>query len=144
MIVHWPAGIEVTGLREQISHVSCIAPTVLDAAGLTTKPAVAGAPENFSGISLLPAIQTNSSTNSMDSVWFLHEDNKALRQGDWKVVKAANEEWQLYNLKTDRMEATNLAKSQPDRVASMVAKWDKLTESYRQQATNSNLEKAGQ
>ncbi len=142
MVVHWPKGIASNGIREQIGHVCCIAPTIMEAAGLPIQPSNERGPKTFSGISLLPAIQTNSASNSMDSVWFLHEDNKALRQGDWKIVKAANEDWQLYNLKTDRIEANDLAKSQPERLASMIAQWEELTESFRQQANTSASEKS--
>jgi len=47
----------------------------------------------------------------------------AYREGDWKiVVDEALEKPELYDLATDRKEATNLAAREPDRLAAMMAR----------------------
>ena len=61
-----------------------------------------------------------------------HIGNKAVRQGDWKLVgrgDSANlKNWQLYNLATDRTELHNLAAASPDRVARMARAWQDWAE----------------
>ena len=47
------------------------------------------------------------------------------REGDWKIVKANNEEWQLYNLVEDRTELNNRAKDFPDIITEMNLNYEK-------------------
>ena len=51
--------------------------------------------------------------------------NRAIRQGDWKLVWGASKKtWELYDLKTDRSETTDLAAKFPDRAAAMARDWE--------------------
>jgi len=51
--------------------------------------------------------------------------NRAIRQGDWKLVWGASEKrWELYDLKSDRSETNNLATRFPERVAAMARDWE--------------------
>ena len=63
--------------------------------------------------------------NPHDSLaWELY-GNRAIRQGDWKLVWGASEKkWELYNLKTDRSESNDLASAHPERVKAMVRDWE--------------------
>jgi arylsulfatase len=54
----------------------------------------------------------------------LHEDNRALRVGDWKLVAAgADGPWELYDLASDRGESNDLAKQRPEKVQELAAEW---------------------
>jgi arylsulfatase len=53
-----------------------------------------------------------------------HEGNRALREGNWKLVALAGQPWELYDLSNDRVEMNDLASSEPVRVARMAAQWD--------------------
>jgi arylsulfatase len=107
-------------------------PTVLHIAGLpTSASSQSSAPLPYAGPSLLAAIQSNDPANSTGSLWWLHEDNKALRQGDYKIVKAANESWQLYDLKSDRIESSDSSAAHPDRMVDMIDQWERMTERIR-------------
>jgi arylsulfatase len=137
LIVHWPAGISMPGWRHQIGHVVSMVPTVLHIAGLpTSASSQSSAPLPYAGPSLLAAIQSNDPANSTGSLWWLHEDNKALRQGDYKIVKAANESWQLYDLKSDRIESSDSSAAHPDRMVDMIDQWERMTERFRAVRTN--------
>jgi arylsulfatase len=61
------------------------------------------------GQSLVPAFAKDVSVER-DCLWWLHEGNRALRAGDWKLVAAKGDPWELYNLKNDRAESQNLVK----------------------------------
>lgn len=127
-IVHWPKGFEGRGeLRHTPAHIVDIVPTILSAVG--TKPRPAG-----SGISLLPLFAKDG-TVTHDFLWWLHEGNRALRVGDWKIVAAGKDDaWELYDLSTDRSEAKNLAATMPRKVAEMVTIWNRQWEAYRADA----------
>ncbi len=47
----------------------------------------------------------------------LHEGNRAIRVGQWKLVAAANEPWELYDCSiVDAEPQNNLAAKMPDKV----------------------------
>lgn len=131
LIVHWPAGIAAKGeLRHTPAHVIDFVPTVLDLLDIE-KPeqwngeAIPEAP----GRSLVPAFAKDE-TIVRDSLWWLHEDNKAIRAGDWKLVAAKGDAWALYNLKTDRAEQHDLAAQMPEKVKELAEAWQKQTDAF--------------
>lgn len=132
-LVHWPNGIQDKGVfRDQAAHVIDLVPTILDIAGLSPtgnwndKP-IPPAP----GKSLLSAIQNNE-TVSREYLWWLHEGNRAIRMGDWKLVAARDQAWELFDLETDRAETSNLAQEMPQKVSAMAAKWEEITQTFLQ------------
>jgi len=129
LVVHWPAGIAARGeLRTDPSHVIDVVPTVLEIAGAKKPGNWEGEPIPSSpGISLVPAFKGNGAVKH-DSLWWLHEENRALRAGDWKLVAAKGDPWELYDVSKDRGESHNLAAEQPERVREMEALWKKRTE----------------
>jgi arylsulfatase len=129
LIAHWPNGIAAKNqLRHTPAHVIDIVPTALELAGVT-KPttwngqAIPPAP----GKSLVPALAKDE-TITRDSLWWLHEGHRAIRVGDWKLVAANKEPWELYNLKTDRAEQHNLASQQPEKVTELAQLWQAQTD----------------
>ncbi len=131
LIAHWPAGITAKNeLRTTPAHVIDIVPTVLDIAGIEKPKEWKGVPiPEAPGRSLAPAIAKDE-TIARDSLWWLHEDNKAIRVGDWKLVAAKGDAWALYNLKTDRAEQNDLAAKMPDKVKELEAAWQKQTDDF--------------
>jgi arylsulfatase len=77
-----------------------------------------------------------------ECLWWLHEGNRAVRVGDWKLVAAKNDPWELYNLATDRAEQINLASQQPDRVTELEAAWLKQTAAFTELAQKTPPENA--
>jgi len=65
-------------------------------------------PATPQGKSLVPAF-TNRPIDR-DAIFWEHEGNRAVRVGDWKLVaNGPGGPWELYDLKTDRIESNNLA-----------------------------------
>lgn len=120
-VAHWPKGIAAKGeLRSAPAHVIDFVPTVLELAGEKSP--------DVSGRSLVPAFAKDVPIER-PSIWWLHEGNRALRVGDWKIVAAGKaSEWELYDLKTDRTESRNLASQHPEKVREMAALWQKQTD----------------
>jgi arylsulfatase len=128
LIVHWPAGIKAIGeLRHAVGHVVDISPTILKlAGGAWPKPSDNGTPPAPAGIDLSPAFTTDADL-PRPPLWWLHEGNRALRDGDWKLVAAKGDPWELYNLSRDRTETVNLAAQEPDHVKKMSEQWEQMT-----------------
>ena len=79
-------------------------------------PVLKPEPPPLPGRSLVPSFAHDGSTQR-EFLFFHHEGNRALRMGRWKIVSAPEDDnaWQLYDLASDRCEAVDLARDQPDR-----------------------------
>jgi arylsulfatase A-like enzyme len=131
LIAHWPAGITAKGeLRTTPSHVIDFVPTVLELAGLAKPTHWQGEPIPAApGKSLVPAFARDI-TIERDSLWWLHDGHRAVRVGDWKLVAAKGDPWELYDLATDRAEQHNLAPQKPDKVKELEQIWQQQTDSF--------------
>jgi arylsulfatase len=130
LIVHWPRGIGAHGgLRHTPGHVIDLVPTILEVAGGTPPATWAGRPvPPAPGRSLVPVFAKDG-TVTHDSLWWLHEGNRALRVGDWKIVAAGPDSpWELYDLRTDRAESRDRAGELPAKVSEMAGRWSRQTE----------------
>ncbi len=122
LVVAWPEGIAAAGgLRRAPGHIIDLPATLLDLAGLPA-PEAKPAP----GRSLRGVLADDTSPARDAPLWWCHEGNRALRDGDWKLVAAKDEPWALYDLATDRAEERDLAGAQPQRVAEMAAEWEAM------------------
>lgn len=126
LVVHWPAGIQDRGaFRKSPAHMIDIVPTILDVLDIE-KPAtwegekIPAAP----GHSLVPAFKKDV-TVDREFLWWLHEDNRAIRVGDWKLVAAKGDPWELYDLRNDRAESNNLVKKHPEKAKELEALWNR-------------------
>jgi arylsulfatase len=124
LIVHWPKGITARNeLRRTPGHVIDIVPTVLQLAGIEKPGQWNGEPiPEAPGKSLVAAFARDEII-ARDSLWWLHERNRAIRVGDWKLVAAAGDPWELYDLTTDRAEQHNLAARMPGKVKELEQAW---------------------
>jgi len=125
-IVHWSKGIKARGeLRHTPGHFIDFVPTVLDIAGIEKPNTENGAPVPKSpGRSLMASFKSDI-TIERDLLWWLHDEHKAVRIGDWKLVAAKDDPWELYNLKNDRAESIDLAKANPKKATELEAAWQR-------------------
>jgi arylsulfatase len=139
LIAHWPAGIASKGeLRQTPGHMIDFVPTALEVAGVQKPKEWAGEPiPPAPGKSLVNAFSSGQ-TVSRDSLWWLHEGNRAVRVGEWKLVAAKNEPWQLYDLKTDRAEQHDLAAQMPEKVKELESAWQSQTDAFTELAKKTN------
>ena len=111
-------------------------PTVLELVGAKPEPRWNGtdAPP-LPGRSLVPAF-ANDVPVARDFLYFHHENNRALRVGDWKLVskRPNTNDYALYTLNNDRSEQVNLADKEPERVAVMARRWQEIEAEYRKLA----------
>jgi len=125
LIAHWPVGISRKGeLEKQPGHLIDLMATCVDLAGATYPKAANGhSIYPMEGVSLRPAFSARPLPER--AIFWEHEGNRAMRQGDWKLVaKSPGGRWELYNIINDRTEMHDLASAQPDRVAQMARQWE--------------------
>ena len=129
LIASWPAGISAHGeLRHSPGHVVDIAPTILELAGVTKPAEWKGQPiPPAPGKSLVAALKADV-TIERPSLWWLHEENKAIRVGDYKLVAAKGDAWALYDLSTDRAEQFDLSAKMPEKAKELADLWQKQTD----------------
>jgi arylsulfatase len=135
LIAHWPAGIAAKGeLRKSPGHMIDFVPTALQLAGVQKPKDWAGEPIPLApGKSFVPAF-ANDTKIDRDCLWWLHEGNRAVRVGDWKLVAAKSQPWELYDLRTDRAEQNNLASKMPEKVQALESEWQKQTDAFTELA----------
>ena len=126
-IVHWPRGIAGKGeLRRQPVHAIDLVPTVLEIARVPERRSQSAPP--LHGQSFASALAAADAAPAHESLWWCHEGHRAVRMGDWKLVAARGEPWELYDLAADRCETEDLARSHPDRVATFEQEWNRIAE----------------
>jgi arylsulfatase len=136
LIAHWPKGIPARGqLRHTPGHVVDIVPTLLELAGAEWPQDWKGQPRPAAPGKNLAPVFWRDQRWKREPIWWLHEGNRALRSGDWKIVAAGQAApWELYHLKHDRAETRNLAERYPGRVRSMAGEWRRQLERCGQMA----------
>lgn len=123
MIAHWPQGIsaESGSICREACHLVDLMPTFMELAGDGAEYPSKLHP--LDGISLLPTL-TGKPLERQDPLYFEYRGWRAIRDGEWKLVRLNDTPWQLYNLESDRTETTDLAAQHPERVEQMAQAWD--------------------
>lgn len=131
-IIHWPDGIQARGqLRHNPGHVIDLAPTILEIAGGKPLSIWKDAPvPPQHGKSLVPVFVKDGSVTH-DYLWWSHEGNRAIRVGNFKLVAAAKQPWELYDLTADRSESANLAARLPDKASELARLWETKEAEFR-------------
>lgn len=114
LIAHWPKGILDMGqLRHQTGQLMDIMATAVDVSGVAW-------PTQREGLSILPQEGTSlkdsfgSPDTERPSLAWEHEGNCAFREGKWKLVKRWDRDnWELYDMETDRTELNDLSEAMP-------------------------------
>jgi arylsulfatase A-like enzyme len=127
MIALIPKNAKMKGkISNEVGHIIDIVPTILDITG-TQYPKKFHADNEIyplAGISLLSVISKNQKLEREYLFWE-HQDFCAVRKGDFKAVKKiAESNWQLFDLKNDRVEHHNIADKHPELLLEMNGKWN--------------------
>jgi len=146
-ILHWPEAVKVADKPIDIPlHVIDVAPTLLE---IASGKRMSRSDEVHSsrvpsppGLSFLPILKPSNSpyrelaaereTPEDRILWWQHEQNRAVRKGDWKLVAAGKESsWELYNLREDRSETNNVAADHNERVRELADLWESMRKDHQ-------------
>jgi len=147
LIVHWPNGIEAKGeVRSQYHHISDIAPTILEAAGVEVPAEYNGVEQQpMDGDSLIYSFDNADAPNVKERQYYEMFGNRAIWVDGWKAVTLhanrmpwdvnvvlpfENDVWELYNVAEDFSEAHNLAEEHPKKLAELIKIFDEEAWKY--------------
>ena len=120
-------GVESGHINHTPCHVMDIMPTFLELAGLDCPLQRNGQKvQRIEGESFKPALATQSWKRSKP-ICFEHEGNSAIRQGRWKAVRQHPDEWELYDMYSDRTELNDLSLTHPEILAELQKNYKQWT-----------------
>ena len=150
LIIRWPGHAESGLVSSALTTSSDLYPTCLAAAGLALLPH-----QHEDGVSLVPYLREQGGAergNDRSLFWHYPHYNghpssvpsSVIRNGDWKLIQTFDPVGlELYNLRNDIGETTNLVESEPERAESLLAELTAWRLSVRAEAMtpNPNYEK---
>jgi arylsulfatase A-like enzyme len=131
LYVQWKGKLPAGAVREDLAATIDLFPTAAAAAGIPPKP-----DQKFDGVNLLPVARGEAGAKSHDALAWRFGPQWAIRQGQWKLARAASGPAdrtnvpapKLFDLAADPGETTDVSAAHPDLVRSLQAKyaeWDK-------------------
>lgn len=133
-IIVWPNGLKAE--KGSILSAPCafidIMPTCLELAGATypttyNNNSITPLPKESR--SLTPLLNGNKQWDDERTLFWEHENGKAVRVGNWKMTALRNGGWQLFDLSKDLSETNNIAPEYPDKVKELRKLWNEWAES---------------
>lgn len=128
-VIEWPHGIEQARITNYPACTMDILPTLLEVAG-AEKSAVK---HHLDGISLVPVFSKEIGERE-PAIGFRHTNRAAFIDNNWKLLtqKVGSGDYELYNLKEDQNETTNLIDQQPQIAKQMIAAFEAWNDSVNQ------------
>jgi len=142
LVVSWPAKIkDKGGVRSQFQHVTDIAPTIYDLAGIKAPDEVNGVKQiPLEGKSLAASFADPKAASTHSVQYFEMVGNRGIYKdgwwagarhlvpwkalGNWEQAPIGQHPWELYNLTEDYSQAHNLAEKNPEKLKELIALFD--------------------
>ncbi|MCM8540714.1 MAG: sulfatase-like hydrolase/transferase, partial [Lentisphaeraceae bacterium] len=127
LVIYWKGKVR-KGITNDLGHVIDILPTCLDLAGIDY-------PKTYKGNKIKPVegksltkLFAGEQREGNKAVFFEHEGNRAIRKGDWKLVRKYKGAWELFNMAKDRLETKNLITKKPEVANELLKEYEAWTE----------------
>lgn len=134
LIFSWPNGQLHEGCKiTEPAHITDVMPTCLYLSNTTYPNIYEGNKlSDLDGFNFFPLL-TGEQQNADRIFYWEHEGNKAIRQGNWKLVKIHKKEWELYNLEDDPYELRNIKSTYPEKVQILLNEYENWAVEHRVQ-----------
>lgn len=138
LIISWPEGISARGaVRNQFHHVTDIAPTILEIAGVEPPQVIAGVEQMpIHGTSMRYTFEQDGPTRK-DRQYFEMFGHRAIWEKGWKAVSYhvrdvdyEDDTWELYHVDEDPSELNDLSSSNPEKLAQLIETWKEEAVKY--------------
>jgi arylsulfatase len=124
MIIRWPGVVEPGRITGKPAQLIDIMPTLLEAAEVSY-------PDSFEGHkilakegkSLIPLFR-GSGYDPRSPMFWEYAGARAARKDQWKLVAERGKKWELYNIRKDRTETTNLIDKFPEKAKELKSLYD--------------------
>jgi arylsulfatase len=132
-VISWPAHLSGNGgIRTEYQYVTDLFPTVLAAAGVDRPTESAGhLARSLDGSSFLANLHDPGRPSDHVEQYVEFSGNRAFYSDGWKLVslhergeKYDDNEWQLYDIRSDPTEVVDRAGDLPELVKELALKWD--------------------
>ena len=138
-IVHWPNGVKAKGeTRSQFCHVIDVAPTILEAAGLS-QPTIVNSVQQapMEGFSMLYAFDDAKAAERHETQYFEMFCNRGIYHKGWTAVTRHStpwdvskplpafddDVWEVYDTNKDWTQSRNIAKDNPKKLNELQRLW---------------------
>lgn len=122
LLVRWPGRIKAGSTSDHVGYFPDLMPTLAELAGATSRL------PPTDGLSLVPTLLGRTGQRRHEFLYWeaasamQTTNQQAVQSGDWKAIKTGpNAAWQLFNLKTDERETTNVIDRHPDVMQRLLA-----------------------
>lgn len=132
--VRFPNEFAHSAVTDDFVFIADVTPTILDLAGIEHPGTTYQGREiePMTGRSIAPLLRGEGGNDTGRVTGMELLGKRAIRVGIWKLVHMpspwGNGEWQLFNLKRDPGETTDLSAKLPDQVAALRASWESYAE----------------
>ncbi len=139
LIVSWPGHIQQEGgIRSQFTHVTDIAPTIFELAGIHFPDTVDGVKQlPLAGTSFAFTFNDASAPTRHNVQYFEASGNRGIYDNGWWAGSRGGRPWELYNLTTDFTQANDVAAQYPDKLKELQGLYN--SEAVKNQVYPSNI-----
>jgi arylsulfatase A-like enzyme len=122
-IIYWDGQLNAQAgrLYHRPGHIIDLMPTIVAASGVDY-----GGNLPMPGQDLVEQILSEEDQNR--TLYFEHESNRGIRDGNWKLVALKHEPWELYDMTSIRTEMVDVSEGYRDVVTRLSRKWEAWAE----------------
>ncbi len=136
LVISWPKGIKARGeVRHQYHHSTDIVPTILDICGLEMPKVYKGVDQYpLAGISMRYTFDAKPDAPTQKKrQYYAMLGTRGIWEEGWRAAALhapltgkgnfEKDQWELYNVETDRSESKDLAKEYPEKLQALIKAW---------------------
>src|SRR5262249_5769070 len=134
-VISWPAGLDAATageIRHPYQYVADLLPTLLELAQVERPAERAGRPaQPIDGVSFAPVLHSADASSTHYEQYAEHGGNRGFYRDGWKLLTLHrrgapfdDREWQLFDVRKDPTETTNVAAEFPEKGQELAAAWE--------------------